>query len=451
MIRIDSKRLPVHRGPAAWNLLLGQPDSPVALTGNKKADFVIVGAGFAGLAAACRLYQLQPTARIVVVDAGLLGEGAAGRNSGFMIDLPHVLTSADYAGPAEAQLQDAKAKIALNRQAIAFARLAAEEFDINPAFVDPVGKINGAASVAADRKNHSYAMHLTALAESFERLDAGQMRALTGSAHYLSGLYTPGTVMLQPAGYIRGLAAGLRQRGIEIFEASPVRSFIQKTGGWDVVTAQGTLAAGQVILAVNGHLESFGYARGRLMQLFLFGAMTPELDAGDLRRLGGTARWGITPADPMGTSMRRIDTPLGGNRILTRSCAVLRPGLQTRAADLRRAAAVMQQKFDQRFPALAGLKMAHVWAGHLCLSKNDVSVTGEIEPGLFAACVQNGLGTVRGTLTGIAAAEGACGVTSMITDHFAAEAPPQPLPPRPLLEAGGNLVLRWRECLARQD
>jgi glycine/D-amino acid oxidase-like deaminating enzyme len=153
----------------------------------------------------------------------------------------------------------------------------------------------------------------------------------------------------------------------------------------------------------------------------------------------------------MGTSMRRIDTPLGGNRILTRSCAVLRPGLQTRAADLRRAAAVMQQKFDQRFPALAGLKMAHVWAGHLCLSKNDVSVTGEIEPGLFAACVQNGLGTVRGTLTGIAAAERACGVTSMITAHFAAEAPPQPLPPRPLLEAGGNLVLRWREWLARQD
>jgi hypothetical protein len=59
--------------------------------------------------------------------------------------------------------------------------------------------------------------------------------------------------------------------------------------------------------------------------------------------------------------------------------------------------------------------------------------------------------TVRGTLTGIAAAERASGVTSMITNHFAAEALPQPLPPRPLLEAGGNLVLRWREWLARRD
>ena len=51
----------------------------------------------------------------------------------------------------------------------------------------------------------------------------------------------------------------------------------------------------------------------------------------------------------------------------------------------------------------------------------------------------------------LAAAEPACGLTSMITAHFAAEAQPEPLPPRPLLEAGGNLVLRWREWLARQD
>lgn len=44
------------------------------------------------------------------------------------------------------------------------------------------------------------------------------------------------------------------------------------------------------------------------------------------------------------------------------------------------------------------------WAGHLCLSQNGVSVTGEVDGGLFSACVQNGLGTARGTLTGIAAA-----------------------------------------------
>jgi hypothetical protein len=84
------------------------------------------------------------------------------------------------------------------------------------------------------------------------------------------------------------------------------------------------------------------------MQLFLYAVMTPELDADALARLGGRPRWGITPSDPMGTTMRRIDTGQGGNRIVTRTCATLNPGMQRRrrghgargpgdAAEVRRA------------------------------------------------------------------------------------------------------------------
>ena len=55
------------------------------------ADYLIIGGGFAGLSAARRLNQLEPTAKIVVLEACDIGEGPAGRNSGFMIDLPHNL------------------------------------------------------------------------------------------------------------------------------------------------------------------------------------------------------------------------------------------------------------------------------------------------------------------------------------------------------------------------
>ena len=97
MTRRIATHVPQHRGPAAWNVILGpQPNAEVA-DQNQSADFVIIGAGFAGLAAARRLTQLAPDSRIIVVDAGRIAEGAAGRNSGFMIDLPHELTSADYA------------------------------------------------------------------------------------------------------------------------------------------------------------------------------------------------------------------------------------------------------------------------------------------------------------------------------------------------------------------
>ena len=86
----------------------------------------------------------------------------------------------------------------------------------------------------------------------------------------------------------------------------------------------------------------------------------------------------------MGTTMRRIDTGQGGNRVVTRTCAALRPGMAAKASDLSRAARVMQRKFDQRFPQLAGMQMQYQWAGHLCLSLNGVSVAREIEAGVYS-------------------------------------------------------------------
>jgi len=75
----------------------------------------------------------------------------------------------------------------------------------------------------------------------------------------------------------------------------------------------------------------------------------------------------------------------------------------------------------------------------------------ELEPGLFAACVQNGLGTTRGTLTGIAAAELASNQPSAISRHFSAEAAPTKLPPPPFAEIGANTYLRWKEWRAGRE
>lgn len=441
-----AKRLPVHEGPAAWNSILGPQAAPQPLSEDSTADFVVVGAGFAGLSAARRLMQLHPTARVVVLEAGRLAEGSAGRNSGFMIDLPHDLASDNYAGAG-----DDRRMIDLNRQAIAFAGAAVDEYQINPDYFDRAGKVNGAASPEAARHNQSYAAHLASLGEASEMLDAQAMQELTGSAHYISGLYTAGTVMLQPAGYIRGLAAGLQRSGVRVCENSPVTGFVRTGSDWVVKTQVAQVTTPRVILTVNGHLESFGFEKGRLMQLFLYAVMTPELDADALARLGGASRWGITPSDPMGTTMRRIDSGQGGNRIVTRTCATLLPNTRPSAREMARAGRVMQRKFDQRFPQLAGMKMQHAWAGHLCLSLNGVSVTRQLEEGVFSGCVQNGLGTARGTLTGIAAAELAAGESSEISRHFSAEARPKLLPPQPLQQIGANAVLRWKEWRARAE
>lgn len=441
-------RLPVHRGPAAWSAILpGQP-APVGLDCDVTADFALVGGGFAGLSAARRLAQLNPGARILVLEAGRLAEGASGRNSGFMIDLPHDISSDDYAGHGAGA---DRAQIALNRRAIAFAREAVERYGIDHNFFDPAGKVNGAASETADALNRSYAQHLTELGEPCEMLDGQAMFELTGSRHYVSGLYTPGTVMLQPAGYVRSLGEGLRRDGVGVYETSPVTGMRWEGGSWELTALGGRVRAGKVILTNNGHLESFGFERGRLMHVFLYASMTVELDEEALKALGGQPRWGVTPSDPMGTTMRRIDPGQGGNRIVTRTCATFEPGMEPTEATLRRTAAVHRDKFETRFPALRGVAMEYTWAGHLCLSRNGVAVMKELDDGLWSACVCNGLGTTRSTLTGIGAAELASSVESDVTRHFLAEPKPTRLPPPPFSTLGANAYLRWKEWRAGRE
>ena len=199
------------------------------------ADWLIIGAGFAGLSAARRLTQLRPGERIVVLDARELAQGPAGRNSGFMIDVPHTLSSGEY---SSGDASGTRLEMAQNRLAIAFARSAAAEYGMSATTFDPCGKINAAASERGMKLNESFSASLEAIGEPLRRIDAAEMREITGSAYYLGGLYTPGAVLIEPADYVRAFAAGLLPK-IDLYENSPVVELIARGRRLDRAHAEG--------------------------------------------------------------------------------------------------------------------------------------------------------------------------------------------------------------------
>ncbi|MEM9342366.1 MAG: FAD-binding oxidoreductase [Pseudomonadota bacterium] len=433
MTRHTAYHFPKHPGPAGWNRLLPEPPPPVVLSTDTKADVAIIGAGFAGLSAARRIHQLDPSLKVAVFEAGRVAEGPAGRNSGFMVDVPHNLASGGYAGDIEAD----KRQLKLNRQAIAFAAVMVAEQDLGSEVFDPSGKVNAAASPGGDQHNRDYAEHLDRLGEPYSWLDAAEMEALTGSTHYTTGLHTPGTPIIQPAAYIRAFAASLPAPP---FENSPVREII-RDNGWRLSVNGHTVTAPRIILATNGHAESFGFFKQHLMHVFTYASMTEVIPDGIL---GGASKWGVTAADPMGTSVRRIPVE-GGSRLTVRTRFTYNPTMQVSDGAVRRAGRLHDRKFLQRFPQLTDTHMEYRWAGHLCLSRNGAPAHGEIEPGLFSAICQNGLGTVQGTLAGMSAAELALDQTSDITAALTSAPAPTKLPPEPFSWLGANSYLRYRE------
>jgi len=443
---MNVRRLPKDPGPAAWNAILPSKPLRPSLTDKTNADWLIIGAGFAGLSAARRLAELHPGDRIVVLDATVIADGPAGRNSGFMIDLPHDLTSSDYRGNTAKDQRDTR----LNRAGIAYAMDAKASYGMSDEAIVLSGKINGAITEKGAAHNDDYAAHLDALSEPYERLDSKAMQALTGSTAYIDGLFSPGTAMLQPAMYIRAMADGVESNRVRLHECSPVSSLKREGNVWQANTPEGSVMAPKVLLCVNGHLESFGFYQRQLMHVFTYASMTEALSDDQLKRLDGEPRWALTPADPMGTTVRRIaDT--GGHRLIVRNRATFDPSLEVSDARIRQVARTHDQSFRDRFPMLNDVSMAYSWGGRLCLSRNNVPAFGEIDNGLFAACCQNGLGTAKGTIAGKLAAELASGASSSLLDDIQADDEPQRLPPAPFASIGANAIMRWGEWRAGKE
>ncbi len=435
------RRLPVDTGRSGWEAISRRDWPARALEGNETADWLVIGAGFAGLSAARRLSQRAPGARIVVLDARGLAEGPAGRNSGFMIDVPHNLASGEYSsGDAGGTMLE----MAQNRLAIAFAAEAAAEYAMSCETFDPRGKINAAATQRGLKLNEDFATSLERIGEPLRRLDAGEMREITGTDYYLGGLHTPGAVLIQPADYIRSLAKGLGS-SIALYENSPVTELSRQGGAWIARTPKGSVSAPKVILGVNGLIQEFGHFRGRLMHVFTYASMTEPF-----RDKAGQGRWGLLPADPMGATVRKI-TGADGSRIVIRTRFTYDPSVRVSEKRVAGIAREQRRSFDARFPGLAGLPFANSWAGRLCLSLNHVPAFGEIEEGLYSACCENGLGTVKSTLAGMMAADLACGARSADLDSYAGQAAPKRLPPEPFAWIGANALIRWQEFRAGRE
>lgn len=434
------KILPNNDKTNGWSLL-SKPRIPnPALRQDISADWVVVGGGLAGLAAARRLAEHRPHESVVLVEADAVGEGAQGRNSGFAIDVPHNV------GSAMGEMENAQRHLRLSRAAISHLSDQVRTHQIQCDW-NQSGKFHAAVSDKGIRQIlQPTRKTLESLKEPYEWLEGKALHQKLGFTHFKAGIYTPGTVLLNPSALCKGLADSLPSN-VVLYEKTPVTGLHQE-GQIKLVTPKGTITAKKLVLTVNVFAEQFGAYKERIIPIAAHASLTRPLTASEQEALGGLQSWGLTPANAfVGITMRRTND----QRILIRQGMSCEPKLVKSNTEREQARAIHQRLFDERFPMLKGVVMEHTWTGFLAVSRNGAQGFGEIAPNIYSAVCHNGVGLTKATIGGLLLADLACGISNPLLEDMQALGQPSPLPPRPFLDVGVRTRFAWELWSARKE
>lgn len=234
------------------------------------------------------LHLARAGKRVVVLDAGKLGDGASGANAGFVV--PN-FAKADPAA-VRSKLPKAQADALLSLVGAGadqvFSTIAQENIACDAAQTGWLQPAYGAemASVLQTR-----AKDWQALGRPVDFLSPEEVRAETGMTIYSGGLIDHSGGTLHPLDYLTGLASAVVRNGGLVRERAPV-SRVEKTGsGWTIAFDQGEIKADGILLATNAFTSGIAGRMGRTgVPLRVYQVATRPLDAETVAKIAPNRR-----------------------------------------------------------------------------------------------------------------------------------------------------------------
>jgi len=364
------------------------------LRGHCETSVCVIGGGFAGLNTALGLVE-RGVRDVVLVEAGEIGQGASGRNGGFVFggfsrgeaallkELGASKSRELYSGTTRA--------VELIRQRIDRYGIECERSDSGVIwanwFRDP--------EVLRRRQrllSEHYGVHWQWLAED-------ELRRLVRSARYHDALFEPQAFHFHPLKYAAGLAEVLAGTGVAIHEHSPATALRRSGAGWRVTTPDGEVQSAQVVLACGGYLAGLRKeVDAAVMPIATYVMVTEPLhdrmsEVLTTRAAVYDTRFAFDYYRPL------ADTRLlWGGRISVRDRS---------PRDVQR---LLYRDMLKVFPQLEGVRIDHAWSGLMSYARHQMPQIGRMEDGVWLAQAFGGHGvaptTFAGELLAAAIAEG---------------------------------------------
>jgi glycine/D-amino acid oxidase-like deaminating enzyme len=448
----QTKPTPAHRAAYAdaeprsfWLDALPEraPHEPLAT--QTDADLCIIGGGYTGLWAALAAKADDPSRDVVVLEATRCGNGASGRNGGFLeASLTHGLANGLSRFPDE--MDDLE-------------RLGAENVDglcedLRRHEIDCDYETTGVLSVALEPREIPDLRDEAELARRFghevEILDAEATRAQVNSPTYLGSVWhRSGSALVHPGRLADGLRAAADRAGVRIHELSPVRSIPEAdSAALTLSTEGGTVRAPKVLMATSAYPPLIRAASRYIAPVYDYALMTEPLSAQQQREIGWSNRQGISD---MGNQFHYYRPTADGRILYGGYDAVYRHGgdVGPHRDEDDATFGTLSQHFFTTFPQLEGLRFSHRWGGAIDTCSRFSVFFGRAFGGrLVYALGYTGLGVGATRFGARVALDLLDGRSTPATQLTMVRRRPLPFPPEPLRSA---VIQLTRNRLAAAD
>jgi glycine/D-amino acid oxidase-like deaminating enzyme len=411
-----------------WSAISPPAPPAVPLSGERRADVAVIGAGILGLS--LTLHLARRGIDVVLLEADEPGFGASGRNTGFVVpSFPAGRGPADAARLLGAERGERLVRFAGGSAARLFALVAAEAIDCS---AEPNGWLQPAPTAEAVARLEERARQWQAFGQPVRILGRTETEQLTGSRSYAGALIDDSGGQINPLAYVRGLARAAVKAGAAIHAASRVTQVLRQAGLWRIETAGGHVLADQVFATTNALVGPLlPKVRRSIIPARPYQVATQPLDEAVRARI-------LPKRQPLADVHRHTFAVRWSpdNRLVTGGLAVL-----NNSGAVERMARYFLGRLHRYLPGLPQLEAAHAWSGVVATTREFLPEIWSIGPGFHAPIACNGRGVAMTTAMGAALAEFAA--------TGDADALPVPITaPRPhsfpgLIEHGPSLWLAW--------
>jgi len=407
---------------------------------NETCDYLIVGAGYTGLSAARKLSELHSNKKIIIVDSQLAGEGASGRNSGYLVD-----TTLNDGFTNNKIIENYKKKTDIYKLGINCIRKFVKEYQVDCDWNES-GKYFASSKFEDKKILINFAKVLSKLGFEYDFFSQNELKKRLGTNFYKLALYTKGGILLHPGKLVRSMIDTL-PKNIELYENS---TLIKWSNYKDLISCKfenANIITKKIIFCTNGFLKSLGVKKNYNFPLTLTASMTRPLTNYEFKSIGEPKEWGVLPVRPMGATVRMTKD----RRILVRNTAEIFNPFKMKESEIKKRSINQHLSIKKRFPELPNNIIESSWSGVVSRTRNSAQIFEKINKNIFVAGCYNGSGIGVGTLFGEQIAIKASDEHSTEINCIESTTKPTWLPPEPFLSIGVKSRLIFERFKARSE